>query len=63
MPVKFPDLIHVEEEKDNDGSTWLNVLRDGVLSIEEPGKEVAIYKRVEVGRVKIEKLFITKKRK
>lgn len=58
--TKFPKLIHVTEEGENDG-VYFQVSTDGVASLEESGKDVAIYQLVKVGRVRIEKTFEEKR--
>lgn len=60
--TKFPNLIHVTREGEDDGEYW-QVNEDGVFSVDEPNKPIAIYKLVEVGRVQIQKSFQGKKKR
>lgn len=58
--TKFPQIIHVTQEKGSPSDEpWLEVHRRGVLDLDEPGQQVALYKRVKVGYVKILKSFST----
>lgn len=54
----FPELIHVVAVDDGEGGTMLLTYDDGVQSIDESDKDVAIYKRVKVGTVAIKKTFV-----
>lgn len=56
---KFPRLIHVTVEGKGEDE-YLSVNTDGVASIDENLKPVAIYQLVEVGKVGIAKRFIGK---
>lgn len=57
--AKFPKLIHVIEEGEGDGK-YFEVHTDGVASMEDHVKDVAIYQLVKVGKLNIQKRFIDK---
>lgn len=62
--MKFPALLHViVEGEEGDDAPWLNVFMDGVASIDEAERRVAIYKLVDEGIVSIQKQFVSKRRK
>jgi hypothetical protein len=52
---KFPATIHVTQEEESKGETFLLV-----FDIDEDRKPIAIYKLVEVGEVAIMKSFVSK---
>lgn len=60
--TRFPQLLHITEEVPERGDPWLEVHKDGVFSLERAGQQVAIYKLVQVGRVKILKSFLSARR-
>lgn len=60
--AKFPNVIHVTREGEGEDAYW-QVNADGVFSLDVPGQPVGIYKLVEVGRVKIQKSFQSKKKR
>lgn len=49
---KFPKIIHITFEQDGSDS-YHSVREDGVLGVDENGKEIAVYKLVQRGRVRI----------
>jgi hypothetical protein len=59
----FPNLIHVIEEDAGDDTTFLCVVEDGVVGIQDDGTKVAVYQKVSEGVVHIEKTFVEKKGK
>lgn len=60
MSNKFPKIIHVTEERPDNGTPWLQVHKGGVAYIDEP-QDVAVYQLVKVGRVAIDKRFVEKR--
>lgn len=60
MSNKFPKIIHVTEERPDNGVPWLEVHKGGVAYIDEP-QEVAVYQLVKVGRLLIDKRLVQKK--
>lgn len=57
MAKKFPSVIHVTREEENNGEDWLQVHTDGVSSVDEHGTQIAVYQLMEVGTVRVEKSF------
>lgn len=60
MSNKFPKIIHVTEERPDNGAPWLEVHKGGVAYIDEP-QDVAVYQLVKVGRLLIDKRLVQKK--
>jgi hypothetical protein len=56
----FPKLIYVTEEGDDD-ARYFEVHKDGVASVDEHGKAIAIYQLVKIGTVGISKEFRERK--
>lgn len=61
MKTKFPKTIHVTQETPPNDDAYLVVESEGVLGVEEHGKEIAVYQLVKIGRVEIYKSFKEKK--
>lgn len=60
---KFPLLVHLAYEPDSDGNDdYLCVYTDGVHSM-QPDQRCAIYKRVDEGKVRGPKSFVSKRGK
>ena len=59
---KFPQIVHLAFEVNADGEEdYLAVYTDGVFSL-EPDQRCAIYKRVDEGRVRGPKSFVSGKK-
>lgn len=62
MSKRFPEYIHITEEKPSNDEPFLIAHKDGVASITEP-QDVAIYKRVNVGKVIVSRKVVLRRRK
>lgn len=60
--MDFPHLIHVTMEQDGDDHFLVSHM-NGLTNLTDPGERVAIYQRVEVGTVQIQKSFQPRKLK
>jgi hypothetical protein len=58
MP-KFPPVVHITQEADDD-KPYLIVHEDGFETV-ETDQDVAVYKLVSVGAVKVERTYVQKK--
>ena len=63
MAKRFPNLIHVTREKENDGTSYLTVREGGVFDVDVNGEPIALYKLVQTGKVEIRKSFVVKRRR
>lgn len=60
--MKFPNLIHVTYETPEHDDPFLMVQASGITGVYEQGQPIAIYKRVQVGKVDIKKSFVKAER-